>query len=335
MKKLIFLLMILVFLSCSLFDKDLSEEENVNEDITIKGNVYILDWLAEGIFVMDSSYTVSNMLLLLSGTAPSDFFIYDDDIYVSNSGFGGTPLIQKFDIDGNELYTYETAEYSSPAGIGVDDNYVYIALFGTNEILILNKNDLTIKNTITLKESPYQILVDNEIIYIGTSAYSGVNKYIYIVNAENFSLDSINVGNNPCYMVKDNNDNIYVSCTGNVFEGINGGIAILKNGTLISKTNINSCPGKIAEMDNYIFFLNNYTEEEVFSSNVMYMNKDNIDNGTVININGLSDIFVYENRINIMTNSEKLYLIDITKLTEVDSLTLNKSLKSASIRVYP
>ncbi|MCK4523831.1 hypothetical protein KAU15_02795 [candidate division WOR-3 bacterium] len=323
MKKLIFSLTVLAFLSCSLF--------NFNES---EGNVYVLDWLAEGIFVMDSSYTVSETPLLLSGTAPSDFYIFDDEIYVSNSGFSGTPLIQKFDIDGNELYTYETAEYSSPAGIGVDDNYVYIALFGANEILILNKNDLTIKNTITLKESPYQILVNNESIYIGTSTYSGVSEYVYIMNADDFSLDSINVGKSPCYMVKDNN-NIYVSCTGNIFEDINGSIAILRNGALISKTNINSCPGKIAEMDDYIFFLNNYTEDDIFSSNLMYMNKDNIDNGTVININGLSDLFSYKNRINVLTNSEKLYLIDITKLTEVDSLTLNKSLKSASIRVYP
>ncbi len=324
MKKSVFLIVVLAFLSCTLFD--------FNES---KGNVYILDWLAEGIFVMDSSYTVSKTPLLLSGTAPSDFYIFDDEIYVSNSGFGGIPLIQKFDIDGNELYTYETAEYSSPAGIGVDSNYVYIALFGINEILILNRDNLTIKDTIKLKESPYQILIDNETIYIGTSAYSGVNKYVYIMNADNFSLDSINVGNNPCYMVKDDNDNIYVSCTGNVFEGINGCIAVLKNGVLISKTNINSCPGKIAEQDDYVFFLNNYTEDDIFKSNLMYMNKDNIDNTTIININGLSDIFLYENRINVMTNSEKLYLIDITKLTVIDSLILNKSLKSASIRTYP
>lgn len=321
MKKLIpVMLILLTAASCILFPY-----------IKGEGDVYVLDWSAEAVYVMDTTYAITGPLLL-TGTSPSDIFIDNDEIFISNSGFGGTPLVQKFDMEGNELASYECSEASSPAGIAAYGDYVFAALWGSSEILVLNRQDLSMHSIIPVKDEPYTIFIYNDKLYIGTSGYSEPAHYVYTLNPGNMTLDSIETGNNPTYFYEYNTD-IYVSCTGNIFTGIGGDFARIRGNAVDKRFSTEHNPDRFTMDYNAIIAIETYLENDIAKSNIFVMDVDSQISGT-ISVDGAAEIFQYKNKIHVLNNNGAIYIADIPSLTIIDTIELSKELKSTRLIVY-
>lgn len=319
MKKLIPVLIVLIVMSCMLF-----------KYVKGEGDVYVLDWSAEAVYVMDTTYAITGPLML-TGTSPSDICVYEDEIFISNSGFGGVPLIQKFDMEGNLIDSFVCEDASSPAGILAYDDYIYVALWGSSELLILN-SDMTLHSTIALKDSPYTLFENNSTIYIGTSGYNTTAHYVYTLTPGNMVLDSIETGNNPTYFYEYDED-IYVSCTGNIFAGISGDFARIRNKEVIERFDTEHNPGKFTMDYNSIIAIDTYDDNGIAMSNIYVQDVYSQTSGT-ITVDAPTEIFLYRNKIHVLTNNGIIYIADIPSLTIIDTISISKELKAANIVVY-
>ncbi len=320
MKKLIPVLIILVLISCILF----KYEEGW-------GNLYILDWSAEAVYVMDTTYNVTGPLLV-TGTSPSAIYIDNEEIFISNSGFGGTPLIQKFNLEGDILDSFVCDDGSSPGGIIADENYIYTALWGSSELLILNRADMTEYKRIDLSDEPYSFFIFKNTLYIGTSGYTDPTRYVYMLNIDDMSIDSIDIGNNPTYFYEFDED-IYISCTGNIFTNLEGSVVKMRNKVIVDEYTPEYNPGKFIIGFNSIITIQSYAENSIAHSSIWCLELETEECNTLV-VDSPSEIFEYKNKINIMSSDGTLYVIDIPTLTILDTIELNKTLKPAMIKVY-
>ncbi len=311
--------LLLLLVSCSLFDSN----ETYN-------SIYILDWMQGAIFVIDSLYNVSTSPFVIAGTSPSDFDFYNDTIYISNSGFGGAPSIQAFDETGSEIAKYEPETATSPACLTMDEDYVYIAEWANNSVLILNRNDLSFYKRIENLTFPYGVLLYDGKLYVGTSSYGDPTDYLYIIDIDDFSVDSIAVGPNPCYM-DEYDSKIYISCVGNSFSDINGAIVVLDDNQVEEKVDINGYPGRIKVIDDNIYIIHGYIDQDGwYASDLMRYNKDDFSDKTeYTGITSASDIAKFkEEDIAIGSNSGKVYILHYDQTID----TIEAGLYTTTIR---
>lgn len=312
---------ILVFTSCALFIKPHNADA-----------VYILDWMSEAVYTLDKDLNVSQTPFCASGTAPSFIKADEEGIYISNSGFGGQPSVMRYDSTGTLIAQYNAPDNSSPSGIETDEQYVYVGLWGSSSVAVLDKHDLTLQRTIEHVNSPWQIRILGGKLYVGTSDWNGFN-YLYVIDSDDWSLDSIEAGLNPAYISVYNN-NVYVACTGNSFNGINGSVVMIQNGAFSDSICLGSCPSTLYATEAGLLVSNGYTNNfDEYVSNVLVMDNELNLTDTLL-LTQVSCFSRLDNTILAGSNAGEIYVVDIETLTETDSLALSTGIFAADMSAY-
>jgi sugar lactone lactonase YvrE len=102
------------------------------------GNIYVVDKIRNHIKKFSSAGSYISTFGLFNNS--SDIYIFNDEIYVSDTG---NHCIVKYDIFGNKKATigsfgYKIDELNAPKGIYVDKNYIYV--IDGNYVKIFNKD---------------------------------------------------------------------------------------------------------------------------------------------------------------------------------------------------
>ncbi len=220
-KKIIFIISISFLFSCS------PKEDIINDDILIEqGGIFIAN---EGNFSAANSslsyyspstseitnnifYQVNNVPL---GDVAQSIAIYNEHIYVviNNSG-----LIYQVN---NKTLEFEgkISNLTSPREmLFVNNQKAYVSDLYSSALTIVNPNNSSIIGKVELgKSSDCMVKHGGKVMVANWSAYNqtGVNNTIMIVDLETDALtDSIVVGIEPNSMVIDNEDQLWVLCSG-------------------------------------------------------------------------------------------------------------------------
>lgn len=316
MKKLFVILPVLLILllniSCSLFQNE-----------KLESSIYILDWEKEAVYTIDSLFELEIEPLLITGTAPTDIYIDDKNIFITNSGFGGIPTIEKFDLSGNKISQIERGNLSSPAYIEGNQDYIFVTDWLSNSILKIDKENFSIIDSLSVV-APQEIVYKDGFLYVGSNNTS-LNGHIYKISEdfENVETD-LAKGSNPSYLDLDDKSTIYVSLVGN-YNDIKGKIKKVKDGVDVDSLGFDNFLGKIKVVEDKIFLT------DIF--NKLYILDTDLNLIKTLEIPSPSDIEYFKGKVVVSTNVGKLYLIDFSELTLVDSLSYEIPLKVAEMFV--
>lgn len=232
----IFLFASLYFLACG--DKEAG-----------KGDVYILLQNIKGVDIYDPNEDSLYKGVIGTGTTPNYLLFSDEQGYIVNSGFGGTPSIQVFKVDNNELVaTYPLPQGSNPYAVALLEEEMYITSYLFNKVYILNKNG-TITDSLNVGRSPEGIISDGIKIYVAcanvsfdTAGYPVYgDAYLYVIEQKSVK-DSIRVGKNAQWVQKDKNDIIVLS-TGDYGMTQTGRLYIIQDMQLKDSIDVKGSPG--------------------------------------------------------------------------------------------
>lgn len=325
MKRIFIILLITVlFSSCSLLYQLISKAP-------VDGNIYVMDWEKEAVYKLDSLYNTE--LFFNTGAAPSDLIIEGDEFIVSNSGLGGTPSIDIYTMEGTKKESFIPADNSSPAGLFADGEHIYAALWGSSEVIVLDRETLDEVKRLDVP-SAYSVFLMEGKLYVGTSTYSGdPSKYIYTFDIENWDRDSIETGNNPAFLGSDGG-RIFVSCQGNAASLTTGSIHRIENGEIVKSREFDSFPGRIECSDEGLLFVTNaFYSDTVLESNVIALDGEDLSIESTYDMPSASDSEQYNNKIIVGTNSGEIYVIELSALTEFISADTDMNLKTGKIVV--
>uniref|UniRef100_A0A7C3J5M7 YncE family protein n=1 Tax=candidate division WOR-3 bacterium TaxID=2052148 RepID=A0A7C3J5M7_UNCW3 len=316
MKKNFFILSILSILlfsiSCSLLKKEPSEN-----------SIYILDWEKEAVYTVDSLFKLKTTPLLTTGTAPTDIYVDENNIYITNSGFGGVPSIEKYDISGNKIAQIERGDLSSPAYIDGNENYIFVTDWLSNSFLKIEKSSFSIVDSISLT-APQEVVYKDGFLYVGSNNTS-LTGHIYKISEDFKNVETdLSKGSNPSYLDIDDDNNIYVSLVGN-YDDIKGKIKKIKNGVDLDSLSFETYLGKVKVVEDKIFLTDIFSKLYILDKDLNILN--------TINIPSPSDIEYFKGKIVVSTNVGKIYLVDFSELTLYDSLDYEIPLKVAEMFV--
>ncbi|MGE3062621.1 MAG: YncE family protein [bacterium] len=286
--------------------------------------IYILDWYAEAVYVMDSTLLSTTEPLLLAGDGPSDIIVDDNNIFISNSGYGGNASVQKFSLTGDLILEKTTGEMTSPGYLEDDDENIYLSLWLDNSVIVMEKESLKTVKTITGLAAPQEIVRDGNIIYIGSNNVSETAS-IYKVNTDTWEKREIKSGSNPSYIDISDNKDIFVSCVGD-YNSIDGSIIKISNDSIIHKTNFNSFLGKVKCIDGFVIVLDAMENAYILSSEDLSI----ID---TIEISSPSDVERVNDKVIFSTNVGKMYVSDLSSITEVVEIEPEYGFKTSEIFV--
>ncbi|MEO0127402.1 MAG: hypothetical protein ABIL44_06610 [candidate division WOR-3 bacterium] len=216
---------------------------------TGKGDVYILLQNIKGVDIYDPKEDSLYTGVILTGTTPNYLLFSDERGYIVNSGFGGTPSIQVFKIENNELIaTYPLPQGSNPYAVALLENEMYITSYLFNKVYILNENG-TITDSLNVGRSPEGIISDSSRIYVAcanvsydTAGYPVYgDAYLYVIENRNV-IDSIRVGKNAQW-VQNNGNEIVVLSTGDYGMTQAGRLYIVQDRQLKDSIDIGGSPG--------------------------------------------------------------------------------------------
>ncbi len=220
-----------------------------------KGNVYILLQNVKGVDLYDPSKDSLYTGILSTGVTPNYLLFGEDKGYIVNSGFGGTPSLQIFNVENNELVAiYPLPQGSNPYAAALVGKEIYVTSYTFNKLYILNEEG-TIADSLPVGRSPEGIIADNNKIYVAcanvtydTAGYPVYNDaYLYIIEGENVK-DSIKVGKN-CQWVEKDEDNIVVLSTGDYGMTQAGRLYIVQNEQLKDSIEVGGAPGYFVVKD--------------------------------------------------------------------------------------
>lgn len=307
-----FLFVLIFSISCSLLKKE-----------PFENSVYILDWEKEAVYIVDSLFNLETTPLLTTGTAPTDIFVDESNIYITNSGFGGVPSIEKYDLSGKRISQIERGDLSSPAYISGSKDYIFVTDWLSNSLLKIEKTTFSIVDSLTLT-APQEIVYKDGFLYVGSNNTS-LTGHIYKISEDFKNVETdLAKGSNPSYLDIDDENNIYVSLVGN-YDDIKGKIKKIKNGAELDSLSFENYLGKVKVVEDKIFLLDIFSKLYILDKDLNILN--------TLNIPSPSDIEYFKGKIVISTNVGKIYLIDFLELTTLDSLDFEIPLKVAEMFV--
>ena len=315
MKKMIY--PVLATLSFILFSCSMNNNEK-------SSGIYILDWYAEAVYVMDTTLSASTDPLLLTGDGPSDIAVDDNAIFISNSGYGGDATVQKFSLSGDLLVEKKTGEMTSPGYIEIDDEYIYTSLWLDNSVAVMEKESLNTVKTISGLSAPQEIVKHGDCLYIGSNNISAAGS-IYEVKIDGFEISSIEVGSNPSFLDISEDGVIFVSCCGD-YNSIYGSIVRISDNQVTHKTDFNSFLGKIKCIDEFVIVLDAMNTAYVLS-------KEDLSVIDTIDISSLSDVELMNDKVIFSTNVGKMYVADKSSLTDVTEVLPEYGFKTSEMYV--
>ncbi len=201
------------------------------------------------------------------GRQPNSIIYYQNKLYILNSGSQNVNVLAI--SDSNYIQPLDTADVSfggnrSPGYAALSNSgSLYISNFSDNSVSVVNISNmgdpLTIEN---VGQGPQGILAYQDKIYVCISGYrisgfDSVGVVAIISTVSTRVIKRINVGMNPQYLIKDNNNQIHVVCTGN-YDDIGGEIyKISANADTITQViNIGGQPGDIAIAGQFAYLAN-------------------------------------------------------------------------------
>lgn len=214
-----------------------------------RGDVYLLLQNVEKVYVYDPNEDSLYTDVLTTGTTPNYLLFSDGQGYIVNSGFGGTPSIQIFNTEDNEIITtHPLPQNSNPWAVALVDKDMYVTSWTFNKVYILNENG-NITDSLKVGQSPEGIISDGNKIYVAcanvsydTTGYPIYgDAYLYLIEGKSVK-DSIKVGKNA-QAVQKNGDEIIVLSTGDYGITQNGRLYIIQNNTLKDSIEIDGDPG--------------------------------------------------------------------------------------------
>ncbi|QIW24602.1 hypothetical protein EWF20_10960 [Sulfolobus sp. S-194] len=152
-------------------------------------------------YVIALNLTSGKQTLIPTGNNPY-FFAYDPEngnVYLTEFGAGKIAVIHGTRVIGN----YSIG--SQPAGIIYFNGLLYVALYGNNEIVALNPDNMSIVYSITLTTTYTDAIAYGPSVYV-TEYYN--NRIVKINSSGEFE---ISLNSNP-YSITEGNGIIYVTC---------------------------------------------------------------------------------------------------------------------------
>ncbi len=213
-----------------------------------KGNVYLLLQAIKKVYIYDPETDSLFKDVMETGDTPNYIFFTEEKGYVVNSGYEGSPSIQVFNPENNEVIsTYELAQNTNPWALTVKDEEIYITSFNLDMVYVFDKTGKII-DSIKVGRAPAGITLYKDKIYVactGTSFDSLGNiiyldSYIYVIEDKKVK-DSIKVGTNSQVVSYDEEGRIIVLSTGN-YADISGKIYIISEKTVTDSIDIGGFP---------------------------------------------------------------------------------------------
>ena len=156
------------------------------------------------------------------GKTPNDLFIYSNQIFIVNSGFGGTPSIQV--ISNNRIVTnLPLAKGSNPYAILADSSAIYCTLSVSNTLKVFDRNTLQLVKTIALTGSfyPQWMAQDDENVYIACSGFLSWSVY---TNSDIVVVSKSDLTIRKTVRVLDNTQSVSIDSFGNLYTASASGI---------------------------------------------------------------------------------------------------------------
>ncbi len=228
-------------------------------EVSGEEKVIILNNLSEtySIFDPDSNTLITDVDT--TGSVPNDIRIEGDVAYIVNSGFGGTPSIEKINIRDDKVLSYTPLpDGSNPWSIALSPSCLYVSLYGKNKLYKMDKY-LNILDSVSVGMSPEGLIADGKSIYVAcTGTYpSYTNSYIYeIIDSSGLKVtDSISAQCNP-QVLNIQGDTLFALLTGD-YANVKGKILKInvKNNTVFDTINTNYAPGDMYIDDNNIYIV--------------------------------------------------------------------------------
>ncbi len=212
MRKLKFLILVLSIISCKKLERDTILYPNDKILIAFQSSKEVYYFLPDN----QKLYFLFN-----SGDIPNYFILYDDEVYLINSGgFTGSPSIQKFNLLNGNLQVYPLDNNKNPlSGIYLNGK-LYLTDFGKyySENLIVFK-DGQIIDSIRLSNRPIDIKLWDSFLIVSTNGmkqnyeYDSISKIFKVSINPLYKIDSLIVfpGASNVLVYK---DTIFLVCSG-------------------------------------------------------------------------------------------------------------------------
>ena len=277
MRKIIFLFIVPLMISCS--KEKLGPQCiscNTEETATQTTDVLIVN---EGTFnwnnasislyqpshknVLQNIFSQANSSIPLGDVAQSITQLNNKAYIVVNN----SNKIEVVDIQSFKTTTTITGFTSPRYFLPINTDKAYVTDLYSNSIQIVDLNNNTITGSISTNGWTEELLLHNDSVYVCDMT----NENLLVIDPSNHTLiDSVKLGENPNSIVLDQNNKIWVLCSG----GINSTLAKLikfnpQNRTIEATfifPNISDSPGnlKINTTGDYLYFLNS----DVFKMNI-------------------------------------------------------------------
>jgi len=220
-RHLFFILIILLFFSCSKEELGPQCVNCIEEEITTKINDVLI--INEGTFnwsnasislyspenqtVSQNIFSQNNNNLPLGDVAQSVSQINSKAYIVINN----SNKIEVIDINDFSSLSTITGFNSPRYFLPINNNTAYVTDLYSNSIQIVDLNSNTISGNITLSGWTEELLLHNDTVYICDMT----NDNILLINPNNNTLiDSVKVGESPNSMVIDKNNKLWIMCSG-------------------------------------------------------------------------------------------------------------------------
>jgi hypothetical protein len=269
MKHLFFILIIILFYSCSkdeLGPQCVNCEENAitstnNTDVVIVNEGNFGSGSGSITVYNDSTQSVTQNVFFQSngfqiGNVAQSITQFNDKAYIV---INNSNKIEVADIDNfNSLATitgFNSPRYFLP----INNNKAYVTDLYSNSIQIVDLNTNSITGNISVNGWTEQLLLHNDTVYICDMT----NNNLLLFNAQTDAfIDSIKVGTQPNSLVLDANNKIWILCSGGINEAIpalikfNPSNRTTENTFLFSTINESPSNLKINKAKNTLYFIN-------------------------------------------------------------------------------
>ncbi len=183
---------------------------------------------------------------------------------------------------------------SSPRNLAIlNSQKAYVSNLYTNSVSIIDLENYQVNGTIQVGANPEGLTIANSKLYVANSGFGNGNTISVISTVDDQLVNTLQVGDNPISVDKDEQENVYVLCSGsyNNFNDPNddtpGGLWII-NSINDSVTDSSTIPGHPSRLclgfNNNGYFINNGAIVE-FDKQTIEITNDSLANGNFYGLN--------------------------------------------------
>lgn len=193
----------------------------------------------------ESEQNIYRTVTGFAGSVAQSLSIHDDRGYLVLNGDNKIEILDTNTFE--SLGTLTGTDFDKPRYVEIVDNKAYISMWGPYEeggyslidsyVLVV---DLATKSTvkkIETDEGTENLLVADDYLFASNYNFGGSHTVSVIKTEDNSLVDQIEVGSGPSGLVKDENDKVWVICTGD-YGALNGQLVRINPETLVVEKTI-------------------------------------------------------------------------------------------------